>query len=44
LKPQDEGLIRSLLADLKTKDHRADALVLAIVLSEAFRTQGATKP
>jgi hypothetical protein len=44
LKPQDEGLIRSPLADLKTKNHRADALVLAIVLSEAFRTQGATNP
>ncbi len=42
LKPQDEGLIRLLLADLKKADYRADALVGAIVLSEAFRTQGGT--
>ncbi len=40
LKPQDEGLIRQLLATLKQKDHRADLLIESIVLSEAFRTQG----
>lgn len=40
LKPQDEGLIRRLLAELKKNDHRADALIESIVLSEAFRTQG----
>jgi hypothetical protein len=40
LKPQDEGLIRQLLADLKHAGYRADALVESIVLSEAFRTQG----
>jgi hypothetical protein len=40
LKPQDEGLIRRLLADLKNNDHRADVLIESIVLSEAFRTQG----
>jgi hypothetical protein len=40
LKPQDEGLIRQLLADLKKNDHRADGLIESIVLSEAFRTQG----
>jgi hypothetical protein len=40
LKPQDEGLIRLLLADLKKADYRADVLIELIVLSEAFRTQG----
>lgn len=40
LKPQDEGLVRQLLETLEDNDHRADALVEAIVLSEAFRTQG----
>lgn len=40
LKPQDEGLIRQLLADLKKNDQRADVLIESIVLSEAFRTQG----
>ncbi|MFN7564605.1 MAG: DUF1592 domain-containing protein [Prosthecobacter sp.] len=40
LKPQDEGLIRQLLADLKSNDHRAEVLIESIVLSEAFRTQG----
>jgi len=40
LKPQDEGLIRRLLAELKNNDQRADALIESIVLSEAFRTQG----
>jgi len=40
LKPQDEGLTRRLLADLKQHDQRADILVESIVLSEAFRTQG----
>lgn len=40
LKPQDEGLIRSLMSDLKNAGYRADALVEAIVMSEAFRTQG----
>jgi hypothetical protein len=40
LKPQDEGLIRQLLAILKKNDHRADGLIESIVLSEAFRTQG----
>jgi hypothetical protein len=43
LKPQDEGLIRELLAAMKQHDHRADALIESIVLSEAFRTQGAAK-
>jgi hypothetical protein len=43
LKPQDEGLIRQLLATLKQNDHRADVLIDSIVLSEAFRTQGAAK-
>jgi hypothetical protein len=33
-------LVRQLLADLKDADYRVDALVQAIVLSEAFRTQG----
>lgn len=42
LKPQDEGLIRQLLAPLKQNDHRADVLIESIVLSEAFRTQGTT--
>ncbi len=36
LKPQDEGLIRRLIAYLKMNDHRADALI------EAFWTQGQT--
>lgn len=40
LKPQDEGWMRELHATLKAQDHRADVLVEAIVLSEAFRTQG----
>jgi hypothetical protein len=40
LKPQDEGLIRQLLAILKKSDHRADVLIESIVLSEAFCTQG----
>ena len=40
LKPQDEGLIRRLLAELQKNDHRADGLIESIVLSEAFRTQG----
>ncbi|MBE7494597.1 MAG: DUF1592 domain-containing protein [Verrucomicrobiaceae bacterium] len=40
LKPQDEGLISRLLADLKKNDHRAAVLIESIVLSEAFRTQG----
>ena len=40
LKPQDEGLISRLLADLKKNEYRADALIESIVLSEAFRTQG----
>lgn len=40
LKPQDEGLIRQLLTDLKKADYHADALVQSIVVSEAFRTQG----
>lgn len=40
LKPQDEGLVRQLLKTLEDNDLRADALVEAIVLSEAFRTQG----
>lgn len=35
LKPQDEGLVRQLLETLEDNDHRADALVEAIVLSEA---------
>jgi len=39
LKPQGEGLIRQLLADLKEHDYRADVLIESIVLSEAFRTQ-----
>ena len=43
LKPQDEGLIRRLLADLKKNDLRVDALIEFIVLSEAFRTQGSTR-
>lgn len=42
LKPQDEGLIRRLIADLKMNDHRADALIKFIVLIEAFWTQGQT--
>lgn len=41
LKPQDEGLMRQLLATSKQNDHRADVLIESIVLSEAFRTQGA---
>jgi mono/diheme cytochrome c family protein len=40
LRPEDEGLVRDLLAALEASDHRADHLVEAIVLSEAFRTQG----
>jgi hypothetical protein len=44
LKPQDEGLVRLLLADLKKSGHRADALIESIVLSEAFRTQGGVTP
>lgn len=40
LRAQDEGLTRLLLAELKKHGNRADALVEAIVLSEAFRTQG----
>lgn len=40
LKPQDEGLIRQLMTDLKKNDHHADVLIESIVLSEAFRTQG----
>lgn len=40
LQPQDEGLVRLLLADLKKSNFRADALVESIVLTEAFRTQG----
>ena len=40
LNAQDEGLMRLLLAELKTSGNRADALVEAIVLSEAFRVQG----
>ncbi len=42
LKPQDEGLILELLAELKRTGNQADALVEAIVLSEAFQTQGST--
>jgi hypothetical protein len=42
LKPQDEGLILELLAKLKRTDYQAGALVEAIVLSEAFQTQGGT--
>jgi hypothetical protein len=42
LKPQDEGLILELLAELKRTGYQADALVEAIVLSEAFQTQGST--
>jgi len=40
LKPQDEGLVRQLLKNLEDNDLRADALIEAVVLSEAFRTQG----
>jgi hypothetical protein len=40
LKPQDEGLILELLAELKRTGYQADSLVEAIVLSEAFQTQG----
>ncbi len=40
LKPRDEGFIRQLLADSKKNGHRADLLVQAIVLSEAFGAQG----
>jgi hypothetical protein len=40
LKPQDEGLVRRLLKTLDENDLRADALIEAVVLSEAFRTQG----
>jgi hypothetical protein len=40
LNPRDEGLVRQLLKTLEDNDLRADALVEAIVLSEAFRTQG----
>jgi hypothetical protein len=40
LRPQDEGLVRGLVSELTKADFRADALVEAIVLSEAFRTQG----
>jgi hypothetical protein len=43
LKPQDQGLVRLLLADLKKSGHRADALIESIVLSEAFGTQGASE-
>ncbi len=39
LQPQDEGLVRLLLTDLKKTGHRADALIESIVLSQAFRTQ-----
>jgi hypothetical protein len=37
LQPQDEGLIRKLLADAESQQWRADALVQGIVLSSAFR-------
>jgi hypothetical protein len=40
LKPQDEGLIRQMMTDLKKSGYRADALVESILFSEAFRTQG----
>ena len=40
LKPQDEGLVRHLLKSLEDNGLRADALLEAIVLSEALRTQG----
>ena len=38
--PKDEGLIRTLQDNLRNTDNRADALLEAIVLSEAFRKQG----
>ncbi len=40
LKPEDEGLLRALLASLEKSGYRADGLVESIVLSDAFRTQG----
>jgi hypothetical protein len=40
LKPQDEGLIRQMMTDLKKSGYRADALVESILFSEAFQTQG----
>lgn len=40
LKTQDEGLVRQLLETLENNDRRADALIEAIILSEALRTQG----
>lgn len=43
LRPQDEGLVRRLLADTAADGHRARSLIEALVLSEAFRTQGATR-
>lgn len=43
LRPQDEGLVRELVADLKAHGYRADQLVEEIVLSDAFRTQGGTR-
>jgi hypothetical protein len=42
LKPQDEGLILELLTELKRTGYQADALVEAIVLSEAFQMQGSS--
>lgn len=41
LRPQDEGLVKRLLAESAMEGHRARALIEALVLSEAFRTQGA---
>ena len=43
LLPHDEGLIRNLQDNLRKTDHRADALIEAIVLSDAFRMQGGTE-
>jgi len=40
LRVQDEGAVRGWLEELKVADDRADALVEAIVVSEAFRQQG----
>lgn len=40
LKPRDEGLVRRLLTTIEGNGARADVLVEAIVLSEAFLTQG----
>jgi hypothetical protein len=40
LRPQDEGLIRRLMAECQATGWHADALVESLVLSEAFQMQG----